>query len=150
MREFKDTGYYVTSDGNVIGKKGRKMNTRLRSGYDSICVYFTSTDYKNIPVHRMVAETYIPNPNNLTEINHINGIKTDNRVSNLEWSSKSHNMRHALRTDLKGRLTSTQRQQIRKEYVKGSRTHGGTALGKKYGVHSSNITRLINDKSYNY
>ena len=52
-------------------------------------------------VHRLVAETWIPNPNHHEQVNHINGDKTDNRVENLEWVTHSENMRHAYRTGLK-------------------------------------------------
>lgn len=51
--------------------------------------------------HRLIAEAWIDNPENLPWINHINGVKTDNRPINLEWCTGSHNQRHALETGLK-------------------------------------------------
>src|SRR5690606_28733657 len=49
---------------------------------------------KSFRVHRLVATAFIGNPNNYPEVNHINGDKTDNNVTNLEWCSSSYNMKH--------------------------------------------------------
>lgn len=51
-------------------------------------------------IHRMVAAAFVENPNELPEINHIDGDKTNNTMANLEWCTSSENFRHALRTGL--------------------------------------------------
>lgn len=71
-----------------------------RLGY--IQIGLTKDRKRSFPlVHRVVAETFIPNPNGYPEVNHLDGDKKNNSVDNLAWCSKSQNMRHAVDTGLK-------------------------------------------------
>lgn len=74
-------------------------------GYLFVGLYHSKAAY----VHRMIAEAFIPNPQNLPTVNHINGIKTDNRIENLEWCSYSDNNKHAYKTGLKANQRGVKR-----------------------------------------
>ena len=89
--------YYKDSWGRTYNSKERILSTKTRyrkSRIDYSKVKLVNDDgaVKNIFVHRLVAETFIPNPNNLSEVNHIDLDKSNNRVTNLEWVTKIENM----------------------------------------------------------
>ena len=87
----------VSDTGLVKGKKGQLMNPYLnKKGYVMVAVRCCSG-----LVHRMVAECFIANPNNLDTVNHKDGNKLNNSVENLEWMSYSDNLRHAFDNGLK-------------------------------------------------
>lgn len=72
-------------------------------GYERAQLTSSDKTKKIFSVHRIVATHFIPNPNNLPEVNHKKGIKNDNRVSELEWCDKEYNEKHASDNGLKPR-----------------------------------------------
>lgn len=93
--------YTINSDGTIHGVKGILKTYNNGIGYHFVRLYpDDGTKPKNLYVHRLVAEAFIPNPEGKAEVNHINGDKGDNRVENLEWVSPSENKHHAIQTGL--------------------------------------------------
>lgn len=96
--------YVINDEGNVYfisKKRGLKKRKAYigNVGYFRIVLSKNSIKY-NKSVHRLVAEAFIPNPNNLPQINHKDGNKLNNSVSNLEWISSRGNQLHALNNKL--------------------------------------------------
>ena len=95
--------YYATEEGLVFSSKSNRFLTPNfdQQGYARIGIYIGNYKTKTIKVHRLIAETLIDNPFNKMDVNHINGIKSDNRVVNLEWATRSENIKHAFKNGLK-------------------------------------------------
>ena len=98
--------YQVSNQGRIRSAKdrtgskaGRILKLKEYKGYRSIGLY-NRTFRKSHSIARLVALAFVPNHDNKPQVNHINGIKTDNRPENLEWVTASENSLHAYKTGL--------------------------------------------------
>jgi hypothetical protein len=93
--------YSISNLGNIMNKKRKILQSRTdsKNKYMLVRLYKDKKIYSHL-LHRLVALTFIPNDNNLEQVNHIDGIITNNCLSNLEWCSRSNNIKHAWKLGL--------------------------------------------------
>lgn len=121
-------GYPVRDDGVVFSKSNNSRPLKLLkapNGYLKVNIADSTRKFgiRQESVHRLVAKCFLPNPESKLEVNHINGEKTDNRVENLEWATRTENARHASRTGLLKfkSYTEDQYEWATENYAKGRR-----------------------------
>jgi hypothetical protein len=130
----------VFENGEIEGKRGGILKPRLdRYGYPNISVYHEGKRHTKT-VHRIVAEVFIPNPDNLYSINHKDGIKTNNEVSNLEWCTIAQNNEHSYMSGL--RKLKVQPEQVPYIYTNPDNLTA-KELSAKFGVKLNTIYGII-------
>jgi hypothetical protein len=149
--------YFINSDGKIKNKKGQLLKVEIsKEGYYRVTL---SKDGKCVKylLHRIVAIQFIPNPENKPQVNHKNGIKSDNRVENLEWCTRSENEKHAHKNGLKNhkgekhpscKLTENDVIEIRKLYSEKRFTQ--KQLAEKFNVCFQNISLIVLRKKWNH
>lgn len=158
----------------VVGQEGRyKVSNlgrvrsyvkggRIRNPHTTNCGYyivelFIDGEIKGKLVHRLVAEAFIPNPENKRTVNHKNGKKDDNRAVNLEWMTYSENIKHAFDTGLK-KDTDKQKasvsqwkkfspeviNEMRRLWAEGNISQH--AIARMFNADPSHVCRIVNNK----
>jgi hypothetical protein len=157
--EFVHSDYQVSNLGRVRSCRKNKLDkftllkgTVDKSGYIYFCL--SNDERKNFKVsaHRLVAQAFISNTDPKLEVNHINGIKTDNRVENLEWVTHSDNIKHSYRTGLQypirggnhklSKLTDELVLDMRYKYSTGNYTQ--RQLAEEFKIGTSHVHRIVN------
>ena len=140
--------YEVSNLGNVrslrFGKiKILKQGTQAH-GYLKV-VLCVGREVKNFLVHRLVAQAFLPNPNNKPAINHVDGNKQNNHANNLEWAQPSENTRHGLRLGL---IPDNRKPVVATNAVTGVETTFPSIwdAAKDLGLKQDSISRVVNGR----
>ena len=145
--------YEVSNLGNVRSLKNKKVKIlkliKRETGYIFINLYKNKKIHHK-SVHRLVASTFIPNPQNKSQVNHIDGDKTNNKVENLEWCTAKENSQHAWNTGLSKSLKGEKNPMYGKHHTKETKNKISESLkGEKnsfYGKHHTEETKQILSK----
>ena len=155
-------GNYQVSNYGRVKSSYRGLNRILRptvnpDGY----IYFRLSLQNNLKgklAHILVATAFIDNPKNKIQVNHIDGLKWNNYVENLEWVTPSENQYHAYRTGLRkepqgeerynAKLTSKDVYFCRRVYKPRDKKFGVNALAQKFGVTPTAMSKIIRGKTY--
>lgn len=137
--------------GQILKPSHTGKKTRNNDGYLAVNLL-----QKTKRVHRLVAEAFIPNPDNFPVVNHKDGNTENNKVENLEWCTNEYNQKHAITHGLKPqgeevinhKLSQREVDEIRRIYKKGARGFGAKSLAKKYGVSDTTIRNILKGKKW--
>lgn len=155
--------YQVSNMGRVksLKRKSRNLNNEedriLKHAVNKFgyCHFSLSkfNESKTMTMHRVVAKYFIPNPKNKPCVNHINGIKTDNKVENLEWVTYSENMKHAYKKGLNKQIgetcnTAKLTEQDVLDIFKLKKFFTNKELCNIFGVKQVQMWRILNKKRW--
>lgn len=153
--------YDVSNMGRVRNRATNHIlkQSRLENGYHICVVSCGSRNHKvAIRVHTAVAELFVDNPQNLSEVNHLDGDKDNNVASNLEWCTHSANICHAIDNGLihichgesvgTSVLSQDDIEYIRTHYIPRDKQFGGRALARRFNVHHSSIQKVLHKKTW--
>lgn len=147
--------YKVSSVGRVKSMRTNKIRILQLHKHGHYDVGFTlNYSRKLYKAHRLVAIAFIPNPENKPDINHKNGIRTDNRICNLEWVTVAENNKHARETGLFKStigMTRSRGKLKRAEVIKIRKMRGKYTIdfiARKFGIHKATVLRTCSGKSW--
>lgn len=148
----------VSNLGNIKSRGKILKGDISNKGYKRVHVSNNGQNYK-LYHHQLVAQTFIPNPENKPCVNHIDGNKLNNKVDNLEWCTHSENLKHAYAIGLRSskgesntqaKLTEDDVRYIRKIYKKHDKLNNTYKLAKKYNVSPKCIMNIVNYKTWKH
>lgn len=160
IKEFTYSGfkYSVSEEGKIFGKHNVELKQRLNAdGYPVVTLGDSNIRRSSIRVHRLVCESFVPNPENKPEVNHIDGNKQNNHYSNLEWATRIEQIHHAFRTGLsKGKKGSENGRAVLSEpdAIEARKLYDKKVpiaeIARKFGVGWTTISHVLKNETWKH
>ena len=144
--------YYVTDDGRIWSDKTKHFLSEQLDKNGYIKVQMRSTDNKShrYSVHRLVLENFNPVPNmDKLQVNHKDGNKRNNSLSNLEWVTCKQNIEHAIENNLRAKVNGAAKitpEQVIEIYNRAKNGESNISLGAEFNLHPDSIGKIKNKK----
>lgn len=149
IEEWKDIeGYEGLYQVSNLGRVKRVTTGRIlkpskhTKGYYRVELYKNGSQSKKL-IHRLVAQVFIPNPDNKSQVNHIDENKTNNLVSNLEWMTAKENLNHGTRTDRSSKTRSVSIIATNLKTGKSTEFYGVSECARQLDLNRGNITSVL-------
>lgn len=145
---FSFDDYEITEDGKVFNKKWRRYVKPQPNGKGYLRVQIAKKFYF---VHRLVAEKFVPNPENKPQVNHKDGNKLNNKAENLEWTTNKGNREHAVKTGLQIQGQKCPWAKLAENdvhYIRNHLEYNSHELADKFGVSSRTIRDIRERRSW--
>lgn len=149
--------YLISSLGEVCSTESGKLLKQMDDGRGYLCVSISMDrqPQQKYKVHRLAAEVFLPRIIGANDVNHIDGIKTNNRVTNLEWCTRSENIQHALQLGLMAvgeghpisELKSLEVEQIKLLFIAGK---SNSEIASLYNVARGTISKIRQLKTWRH
>jgi len=150
IKNYEDL-YWISDDGRVKSRRGLRRLQTDKYGYKKV-ILSKNGKKKNHLVHRLIAEAFIENPFSKSEVNHKDGVKTNNLVENLEWATFEENRTHSLKIKIhkwpsgennpRAKLTEENVIEIRASDL------SVKALAELYGVARTTVYAILNHERW--
>ena len=138
--------YKITYNGMVYSYVKNKF---LKPGLGGVGYLTVSLNHKSHSIHSLVANAFLPNPLNKRTVNHKDGNKLNNHLSNLERATNGENNKHAVDTGLrKIKCTPEMIAEVLDLHIKADKNFGAKSLAKKFNVNKSTIHDILNTHKY--
>lgn len=160
---IEDSHYSISNMGRVRNDRTGKILKNMKTNkdtYEEVDIIWSRKHIKRYKVHVLVARYFVDNPTNLPEVNHKDGNKHNNVASNLEWCTRSYNLKHAYSNGLRSakgecnansKLTKEDVDYIRAHYRRGVNQNNlgnSKELIEKFGITRVQLIKIVNNKAW--